>query len=81
MTRLTRAMAPFVRHPRGSLLLAALLAAMALLFAFDVFPPSQKYGPWHGTVMAVLAGAVAVFCAWCALKGFQQRARDVKRRP
>lgn len=80
MTRLQRAKAPFVQHPLASLLLAALLAVMALLFALDVFPPAQKYGPWHGTVMAVLSGAVAVFFGWCARDGFRQRARDPRRR-
>lgn len=75
MTRLQRAKAPFVQHPLASLLLAALLAVMTLLFAFDVFPPAQKYGPWHGTVMAVLSGTVAVFFSWCAREGFRQRAR------
>lgn len=80
MARLQRAKAPFVQHPLGSLLLAALLAMMALLFAFDVFPPAQKYAPWHGTVMAVLSGAVAVFFGWCAREGFRQRTRDPQRR-
>ena len=80
MTRLQRAKAPFVQRPLGSLLVAALLAAMALLFEFAVFPPAQKYGPWHNSVMAVLSGAVAAFFGWCAREGFQQRARDPQRR-
>lgn len=81
MSRLDRAKAPFVQHPLGSLLLTILLAVMAMLFASDVFPPAQKYGPWHGTVMGVLAGAVAVFFGWCALEGCRRRPRDSQRLP
>ena len=46
--------------------LAALMLVLAYLFAFDLLPPAQEYGPWHGTVMALLEGGVAGFFGWCA---------------
>lgn len=66
-----QAMAPFVRNPLGSLVLAVLCAAMAALFLLDVLPPGLKYGPWHRWIMAAAcAGLAGCFARW-AWKGWR----------
>jgi NADH:ubiquinone oxidoreductase subunit H len=71
----------FAVRPWLSVVLAALVVALGLLFISGWVPvsPNRRYLANHAWVMALCCGALAVFFANCARIGFQRRRRERQR--
>ncbi|MEO6659939.1 MAG: hypothetical protein ABIN44_06405 [Burkholderiaceae bacterium] len=71
----SNSVALFSSRPLSSVVLAALLLVMGLVFVSGVVPlsPKRPYFPGHEWLLAIVCWALAVFFGYCAAKGRKPR--------
>ena len=72
---------PFIAQPRSSALLASLLVLMGVAFVSGIVPtsPNHTYFPGHEWVIAAGCWILALFFAYCAMKGLILLSRKNKK--